>query len=142
MQVTPDVQIAFEKACDAQKNSYAPYSKFYVGAALKIKGQNKIYAGCNVENASYGATICAERVAIVSSVITEGKPEYEFLVVVTNTEPAIGPCGLCLQVIAEFCDREMPIYLANPEGIQQKVLFKDLLGSPFSKIPETPEKFK
>ena len=141
MQVDPKVKEAFELACKAQNNSYAPYSKFYVGAALKILGQDKIYSGCNVENASYGATICAERNAIFSSVTQEGKPKFEFLVVVTNTEPAIGPCALCLQVIAEFCDPEMPIYLANPEGVQQKVFFKSLLGSPFSKIPPRPEKF-
>lgn len=142
MQVNPIVTKAFDLACKAQKNAYAPYSKFYVGAALKLKNSDKIYSGCNVENASYGATVCAERNAIFSTVASEGKPEYEFLVVVSNTDPAIGPCALCLQVIAEFCEPDMPIYLANPEEIQQVVKFKDLLGSPFSKIPETPEKFK
>lgn len=133
---------AFRLACDAQKNAYAPYSKFYVGAALKLKGKDKIYSGCNVENASYGATICAERNAIFATVAKEGRPEYEFLVVVSNTDPAIGPCALCLQVVAEFSEPDLPIYLANPEGIQTMVHFKDLLGSPFSKIPDTPDKFK
>jgi cytidine deaminase len=136
MQVDPIVQLAFEKAIMAQNNAHAPYSNFHVGAAIKILGQDTIVAGCNVENASYGATVCAERTAIQSSVASLGKQQFEFLVVVTNTDPAIGPCGLCLQVISEFCGPDFPIYLANPKGIQRKVLFKDILSSPFSKIPD------
>lgn len=136
MQVDPIVEKAFQAAIEAQKNAHAPYSNFHVGAAIKVKGKDKVYYGCNVENASYGATVCAERTAIQTSVCAEGKTEFEFLIVVTNTDPAIGPCGLCLQVISEFCAPDFPIYLANPQGIQRKVLFKDLLSSPFSKIPE------
>lgn len=136
MTVQPIVESAFKKALEAQSNAHAPYSNFQVGAAIKIKGQDLIIPGCNVENASYGATVCAERVAITSSVAKLGKPEFEFLVVVTNTDPAIGPCALCLQVISEFCSPDMPIYFSNKEGIQKKTLFKDLLPNPFSKIPD------
>lgn len=136
MQVDPIVENAYKEAVKAQNNAHAPYSNFHVGAAIKIKGKDKVYYGCNVENASYGATVCAERTAIQTSVCAEGKVEFEFLIVVTNTDPAIGPCGLCLQVISEFCKPDLPIYLANQNGIQQKVLFGDLLSSPFSKIPE------
>lgn len=139
MKVESTVQKAFELALNAQKNAHAPYSNFQVGAAIKLKGQDKIYPGCNVENASYGATVCAERTAIQSSVCWEGKPEFEFLVVVSNTDPAVGPCALCLQVISEFCGPEFPIYLANPNGIQKMVKFKDLLSTPFSSIPDKPE---
>jgi cytidine deaminase len=142
MQVDATVQKAFEMACNAQKNAHAPYSNFKVGAAVKIKNSDKIYPGSNVENASYGATVCAERVAIWSSVAIEGKPEFESIVIVTDTDPAIGPCALCLQVFAEFCEPDFEIYLANPKGIQQKVLFKDLLPAPFSYIPDTPDSLK
>ena len=136
MQVDPVVEKAFQEAIKTQKNAHAPYSNFQVGAAIKVKGQDKVFYGCNVENASYGATVCAERTAIQSSVAAIGKTEFEFLIVVTNTDPAIGPCGLCLQVISEFCGPDFPIYLANPKGIQKKVAFKDILSSPFSEIPE------
>jgi cytidine deaminase len=135
MQVDSVVQKAFEGAVKVQNNAHAPYSNFHVGAAIKVKGEDKVFYGCNVENASYGATVCAERTAIQTSV-ANGKKQFEFLIVVTNTDPAIGPCGLCLQVISEFCSPDLPIYLANPKGIQRKVLFKDLLSSPFSKIPD------
>lgn len=136
MEVDPQVEKAFQEAIKTQNNAYAPYSNFNVGAAIKVKGQEKVFYGCNVENASYGATVCAERTAIQSSVAALGKTEFEFLIVVTNTDPAIGPCGLCLQVISEFCGPDFPIYLANPKGIQKKVLFKDILSSPFSEIPD------
>lgn len=136
MSFSPEVLSAFELASNVQNNAHAPYSNFQVGAAIKIKNHKDVVVGCNVENASYGATVCAERVAITSSVAKYGKPEFEFLVVVTNTDPAIGPCALCLQVISEFCSSDMPIYFANRNGIQKKILFKDLLPSPFSKIPD------
>ncbi len=136
MKVTSDVKKAYKLACAARKNAHAPYSHFQVGAVLKIKGKDEFVQGCNVENASYGATVCAERTAFQASVVKFGKPKFEFLVVVTNTDPAIGPCGLCLQVIAEFCDRSMPIYLANPKEIQTKTTFGELLHQPFSKIPK------
>lgn len=136
MSFDPIVVKVYEKAMSAQKNAHAPHSNFQVGAAFKIKNSDEIVAGCNVENASYGATVCAERVAITSSIANLGKPEFEFLVVVTNTDPAIGPCALCLQVLSEFCSPDMPIYLANKNEIQSKLTFKDFLPNPFSKIPE------
>lgn len=134
--IDPIVEMAFKNAIQVQNKAHAPYSNFHVGAALKVKGSDKVYYGCNVENASYGATVCAERTAFQTSIADNGKQDYEFLIVVTNTNPAIGPCGLCLQVISEFCAPDFPIYLANPQGIQRKILFKDLLASPFSKIPD------
>ena len=136
MQVDLVVENAFKEAVRTQKNAHAPYSNFQVGAAIKVKGMDKVFYGCNVENASFGATVCAERIAIQTSVAELGKTEFEFLIVVTNTDPAIGPCGLCLQVITEFCGPDLPIYLANPKGIQRKVTFKDILSSPFSEIPK------
>jgi cytidine deaminase len=127
---------AFETAVKARENAYAPYSGFKVGAALALKNSEKIFPGCNVENASYGGTICAERTAIVSVIASEGKVDFDFCVVVTGSEPASVPCALCLQVFSEFCSPDFPIYLATPKGIEKKVLLKELLPIPFNKIPE------
>jgi cytidine deaminase len=126
------VRRAYELAVSSRENAYAPYSNFQVGAALKLKGHDKIYSGCNVENASFGSTVCAERNAIFSSVVDQGRNEIEFIVIVTNTTPPTVPCALCLQVLAEFAKPDLPIYLANEEGIKDKVEFKDLLPQPFN----------
>jgi cytidine deaminase len=125
---------AFEKAVHARKNAYCPYSKFHVGAAVKFKDEEKIFVGCNVENASYGATICAERTAVVSAVAKHGKKLIEFVVVVTDTTPATQPCGLCLQVLAEFCEPSTAIYLANTIGIDTVTSFEKLLPNPFTEF--------
>ena len=127
---------AFEIAAHARENAYAPYSGFMVGAALAVKNSEKIFPGCNVENASYGGTICAERTAIVSAIASGGKVDFDFCVVVTGSEPASVPCALCLQVFSEFCPPDFPIYLATPKRIEKKVLLKDLLPVPFNEIPE------
>ena len=126
----------FKTAVKARENAYAPYSGFKVGAALTLKNSEKIFPGCNVENASYGGTICAERTAIVSAIASEGKVDFDFCVVVTGAEPASVPCALCLQVFSEFCSPDFPIYLATPKGIEKKVLLKELLPVPFNEIPE------
>lgn len=89
------------KAKEAAQNAYAPYSKFKVGCAL-ITTSGNVYSGCNVENASYGLTTCAERNAIASAVAAEGEIEIELLTVYTPTATATPPCGTCRQVIYEF----------------------------------------
>ena len=127
---------ALKVALEARENAYAPYSGFKVGAAIAIKNSEKIFPGCNVENASYGGTICAERTAIVSVIASGGKVDFDFCVVVTESEPASVPCALCLQVFSEFCPPDFPIYLASPKGIEKKVLLKELLPHPFNEIPE------
>ena len=123
---------AFKAACDARNFAYAPYSNFLVGAALKVEGHDNLFTGCNVENASFSATICAERNAVNSSFASLGKRTGEFMVLVTDTTPPASPCGLCLQVLAEFYRPELPVYLANLQGIQEKVLLKDLIPRTFS----------
>jgi len=86
-----------KKACS---NAYAPYSKFNVGAALLTKN-GKIFTGSNIENASYGATVCAERVAIFKAV-SEGEREFESIAIYTNADKLSFPCGICRQVMIEF----------------------------------------
>ncbi len=92
--------LLIQKAKDALKNSYSPYSKFRVGAAL-ITSNDNIYTGCNIENSSYGATICAERTAIVKAV-SSGERNLKKIAIVSDTNDLTFPCGICLQVISEF----------------------------------------
>lgn len=94
-----------EIALKAKEKAYAPYSKLKVGAALLTKS-GKVYTGCNIENSSYGLSICAERVAIFKA-ISEGETEFEKIVVVAETDEIIRPCGSCRQVMSEFGDFEV-----------------------------------
>ena len=122
------IQKAFRQAQAAQKRAYAPYSKYKVGASI-ICGNN-IISGCNVENASYGATICAERTAATSAV-SHGFRSWDGLVVVTSN--AATPCALCLQILSEFCGPEFRIFIAHPKRIVAEVKLSQLLGFPFRK---------
>ncbi len=89
-----------ELAKKARENAYIPYSKFAVGAAL-LASSGKVYTGANIENASYGLTLCAERTAIVKAV-SEGEREFTCIAIVADTPEPVLPCGACLQVMAEF----------------------------------------
>ncbi len=99
-----------KKAIEARKNAYAPYSGFYVGAAL-LTLTGKVYTGCNVENASYGLTICAEQAAVAKAV-SEGERGFSKIAVVGECDDYCIPCGGCLQVLAEFSPR-MKVIAAN-----------------------------
>lgn len=105
------------EAQNARKYSYAPYSHFRVGAALLTKS-GKIYTGCNIENAAYSATNCAERTAIFKAV-SEGERDFEAIAIVGGREGEISefctPCGVCRQVIAEFCSKDFKIILGNKD---------------------------
>jgi cytidine deaminase len=100
----------FDAALRVRRNAYAPFSRFLVGAAL-IDHTGQIHVGCNVENASYGLTVCAERVALLSAVASGHR---EFLGLALAAADAPTPCGACRQVIAEFC-RDLPIWLIDAE---------------------------
>ena len=115
-------------AISARERAYAPYSKFLVGAAVMAKS-GKIYTGCNIENASYGLTVCAERNALFSAV-GAGEREFTALCVVGDTEAPISPCGACRQVMAEF---KVPrIILANLKGDVKEYTLEELLPYGFS----------
>lgn len=100
-----------EMAYEAMENAYVPYSNFNVGAALLTKS-GKVYTGCNVECASYGATNCAERTAIFKAV-SEGEKEFAAIAIVSRTKDITYPCGICRQVISEFADGDLDIILAK-----------------------------
>ena len=101
------------EARKALRNSYSPYSKCRVGASILSARTGKIYSGCNVENASYGATICAERNAISTAVAEEKELDIALVVVLTDTEEYFPPCGICLQTISEFAKKDTQIILLN-----------------------------
>ncbi|MCP5102904.1 MAG: cytidine deaminase [bacterium] len=103
-----------DAAQKAKENAYAPYSHFHVGAAL-ITDTGKIYSGCNVENTSYGLTICAERNAIFR-MAADGERRIAEILVTGDTEDFLPPCGACRQVIAEFSKKETTVYMCNKHG--------------------------
>lgn len=117
----------------AAEHSYSPYSHYRVGAAL-LAADGTIYAGCNVENASFGLTICAERAAMFKAV-GEGRREFKALALVAGTQEKPGtPCGACRQVLAEFCKADMPVVCAALDGtIALRTTIGDLLPHGFSK---------
>lgn len=104
-------KLLLEKAYEGRKNAYAPYSKFKVGAAVLMEN-GKIYTGCNIENASYGATNCAERTAIFKA-ISEGNRKICAIAIVGADDKYTYPCGICRQVIAEFADENTEIILGK-----------------------------
>ena len=107
----------FKAAVEARLRAYAPYSKYLVGCALKPKNSNDFIVGVNVENASFGATICAERSAVMSMVSQFGRSEIEYVAIVTDGNPPAYPCGMCLQVLSEFVSPSTPIVIGTPSGI-------------------------
>jgi cytidine deaminase len=115
-------------ATDARLCSLAPFSNFLVGAALRT-AEGKIYTGCNIESASYGLTVCAERVAIWKA-LSDCERDFTDLVVVVDTEQLTPPCGTCRQIIWEYC-KEAKITLANLRGQRQEVYIADLLPRAF-----------
>lgn len=115
-------------AREVRERAYAPFSNFRVGAAVET-ADGKIYSGCNIESASYGLTVCAERVAIWKA-ISEGEKNLTRIAVVVDTEELTPPCGVCRQIIWEFCG-DVPVTLANLHGKTETVQMKELLPRAF-----------
>ena len=118
-------------AAAARENAYAPYSGFKVGAAVLSASSGRIYAGCNVENSSYGATICAERNAITTAITAEGVIGIDILAVCSDDDPPAPPCAVCLQVIAEYARPDTHIVLFSVNGQERHYAFSELLPNPF-----------
>jgi cytidine deaminase len=115
-------------ALAVRANAFAPYSKFHVGAALEdVDG--RIHTGCNVENATYGLTVCAERVAVFKA-ISEGVRKFRRIAIAADTDTLTPPCGACRQILWEFCG-DVEIILVNPRGKTETYQLKDLFPKPF-----------
>lgn len=119
------------EAINAKERAYVPYSKFKVGAAV-LAEDNIIYTGCNIENASYGATNCAERTAIFKAVY-EGNRKIKAIAVVGSSGNYTFPCGICRQVIAEFADEDIQIVLIKNEREYMTKTMEEILPGAFTK---------
>jgi cytidine deaminase len=126
LRVSDEQLIAAARA--AREFASAPYSGFKVGAALETSA-GKVFTGCNVENASYGLTICAERVALLKA-LSEGERDFVSIAVVADTEAPTPPCGPCRQLLWEYCG-DIPIILANLTSFTAAHQLRDLLPWPF-----------
>ncbi len=130
-----DKKDLFNKTTEAMKNSYAPYSNYNVGAVLVCKNGN-IYKGCNIENASYSVTNCAERTALFSA-IASGEKEFVAICVVGGNNGEITdyamPCGVCRQALSEFCDADFKVFVGKNEDDIKEFTLGELLPCSFNK---------
>ncbi|HUA83633.1 MAG TPA: cytidine deaminase [Bryobacteraceae bacterium] len=117
-----------DAALAARENAHAPFSQFRVGAALE-DSSGRIYTGCNVENATYGLTICAERVAVFKA-ISEGARQFRRIAIAADTGILTPPCGACRQILWEFCG-DIEIILMNIQGLRERLRLADLFPRPF-----------
>ena len=115
-------------ALSARRGAYAPYSRFKVGAAL-LTDSGTVVSGCNVENASFGLCICAERNAITTAV-AQGRQRFRAMAIATSGSPPAPPCGMCLQFMAEFCI-DLDLLLVNDKGEQKRTKLSRLMKQPF-----------
>ncbi|MDP4096980.1 cytidine deaminase [Paenibacillus sp. P96] len=126
-----DPMLLMQEAVKARNKAYVPYSHFSVGAAL-LDAEGKIHHGCNIENAAYGPSNCAERTALFSAIAQGQKPgSFKALAVVGDTEQPIAPCGVCRQVMVELCPPDMPVYLGNLKGDMKETTLSELLPGAF-----------
>jgi cytidine deaminase len=116
------------QALAAREHAFAPYSRFQVGAALE-DSDGRIHTGCNVENATYGLTVCAERVAVFKA-ISEGARKFRRIAIAADTDTLTPPCGACRQILWEFCGN-IEIELVNPRGKSERYQLKELFPKPF-----------
>lgn len=136
----PELNALLDAAQAARENSYSPYSKFKVGAAV-LTQDGQVFSAANIENASYGLTVCAERNALFAAV-SAGKRRFKALALITQKVPGLkfnSPCGACRQVMSEFLSPKTPIYIAVLDGNKRTVYrksFQDIMPFPFDKFTE------
>jgi len=118
-----------EAARNVRKHAHAPYSRYHVGAAVRA-ASGKIYVGANVENASYGLALCAERSAVATA-ISAGEKRLAAVAVETSTSPPAAPCGMCRQLLAEFGGDDLPVVLVNDKGEREETTLGQLLPHAF-----------
>ncbi len=123
-------QVLLAAAKKVSSHAYSPYSKVKVASAVQITG-DKIYSGINIENASYGATVCAERVAIWKAISENPGAKIIEILVHTKADNPWPPCGMCRQVIAEFASPKLIVHLANDKGVKKSVPFRELFPDSF-----------
>ena len=128
-----DPHALLEAAHGARRQAYAPFSGFAVGAAV-LAADGRVFAGCNVENRSFGLSLCAERSAVAAAV-SAGVREFRAVAVVTEAKPPAAPCGLCRETLAEFCGPDLAIHLGNPAGERRDTTLGALLPDPFVFAP-------
>jgi len=120
-------------AREARSHSHSPYSRFAVGAAV-LTEDGTIFAGANVENRSFGVTVCAERSAFAAAV-SAGHRSFAGVAIVAESSPPAAPCGVCRETMAEFCAPSMPILLANPRGERRETSLQEIFPLPFRFLP-------
>lgn len=125
-----DILDLIKEAYEAKKYAYVPYSGFHVGAAL-LTTSGKVYRGCNIENAAYSPTNCAERTAFFKA-ISEGETDFQSIVVVGDKEEYLTPCGVCRQVMMEFCNKDFQIIAAKNEKDYVIYTLEELYPASFS----------
>jgi cytidine deaminase len=118
-------------ARQAREQAHAPYSNFQVGAALEC-ADGRVVTGCNVENSSYGLSMCAERVAIFKA-ISEGLRDFKRIAVIADTHTPVRPCGACRQVISDLFPKDAEVILANVHGEMEETTIRELLPAPFDR---------
>lgn len=124
-----DYTFLIDAALAAKENAYAPYSNFHVGAAL-LSNNGTVFTGSNIENASYSATNCAERTAFFTA-IAQGIREFEAIAIVSDSKDFIAPCGVCRQVMIEFCSPDFIVLMCKADGTCKKLTLADLMPCAF-----------
>lgn len=128
MNPSASIESLIQQARAAREHAHASYSHFKVGAAL-LADDGQVFTGCNVENATYGLTICAERVAVFKA-LSEGVRKFAMIAIITATHDLTPPCGACRQIIWEFCG-DIPVVMANLDGKREQFQMSSLLPRPF-----------
>lgn len=132
--VPEDVRLLLDEAKNVMKNAFAPFSKFKVGAAIRTEKGN-VYRGCNVENASLGGTICAERGAAMASIASEGYGRFKAIAIASGSDDPAPPCAICRQFLAQFTDPDVPVYLISVKsGVLKKFRFGVLMPYAFTEF--------